>query len=127
MSADYSFYALLYGYMPRPEGVQQKVRWFSIGFFVLYPRARTLNAPPFQGGREGVNKRAHDCASASSAVEPLRGYRKGKDESLSFFCVLLGSENPECASLSGRSGGCKQISTRNCGNRLKFLWLRYLR
>ena len=77
-----------------PEGVQQKVRWFSIGPFVLYPRARTLNAPPYQGGREGVNFRAHDCASASSAVEPLRGYRSEKRKFLAFLLLLNELSSP---------------------------------
>ena len=51
-------------------------------------RARTLESPPFQGGWEGVNFRAHDCAPASSAVEPLRGYEKGRSKGLPFFVIL---------------------------------------
>jgi len=62
-------------------------------WYPFNPRgARTLDAPPFQGGWEGVNKRAHDCVSASSAVEPLRGgYRKGKMKVFPFFahCTIL--------------------------------------
>lgn len=60
MSADYSFYALLCGFMPRPEGVRKgKMKVFP--FFVRPSGARTLESPPFQGGWEGVNYRAHDC------------------------------------------------------------------
>ena len=35
MSADYSFYALLCGFMPRPEGVQKRETKVS-RFFVFY-------------------------------------------------------------------------------------------
>ena len=88
MSTDYSFYALLCGFMPRPEGVQKR-RTRVLLFFFVFTRARTLDAPPFQGGWEGVNFRAHDCAPASSAVEPLRGYRREERELFSFFCSIV--------------------------------------
>ena len=35
MSADYSFYALLCGFMPRPEGVRREEREF-FSFFLFY-------------------------------------------------------------------------------------------
>ena len=47
-----------------------------------------------------------------SRVRAPEGVRKGKDENLSLFCAPPGSENPGCASLPGRLGGCKQKSTR---------------
>ena len=54
MSKDYSFYALLCGYMPRPEGVQ-KGKDESLSLFYAPQGVRTLDTPPFQGGWEGVN------------------------------------------------------------------------
>ena len=56
MSADYSFYALLCGFMPRPEGVLKARNESFSFFFVPTQGARTLKSPPFQGGREGVKK-----------------------------------------------------------------------
>ena len=60
MSADYSFYATLCGYMPRPEGVQ-KGKDESLSLFCAPLGNEALESPPFQGGWEGVNSRAHDC------------------------------------------------------------------
>ena len=55
MSTDYSFYALLCGYMPRPEEVQKRETKVSRFLFFVPPRvARTLAKPPLQKGGWGI-------------------------------------------------------------------------
>ena len=60
--------------------------------------ARILDTPPFQGGWEGVNNMSTRLPTASSAVEPLRGYEKGRSKGLPFFVPVcyLSPKPPFC-------------------------------
>ena len=86
MSADYSFYALLCGFMPRPEGVQQKVRWFFHRTFCYIPSgSENPDCASLPGRMGGCKQTSTRLPTASSAVEPLRGYRREEREFFSFF------------------------------------------
>ncbi len=98
-----------------PEGVQKRESKGS-RFFVLC-RVMWGENPGVSSllGRSGECKYSSTrLPAASSAVEPLRGYRSENRKVLAFFvlCRVMWGENPGVSSLSGRSGGCKYPSTR---------------
>ena len=81
MSTDYSFYALLCGYMPRPEGVQK--RKIERSSFFLLPRERKPGCASLPG-RIGGCKQKITCKSRW-------GDKKTKDKNIGpGFAVKMG-------------------------------------
>ena len=87
MSADYSFYALMCGYMPRPEGVL-KGKDESLSLFCAPLGSENPGVASLPGRLGGCKLSSTRLPTASSAVEPLRGYRSEKRKFLAFFMLL---------------------------------------
>ena len=92
MSADYSFYALLCGFMPRPEGVQKRRTRVLLFFLCLLGENPGYASLPGRLG--GCKLSSTRLPTASSAVEPLRGYRSEKRKFLAFLLLLNELSNP---------------------------------
>ena len=88
MSTDYSFYALLCGYMPRPEGVQKR-RTRVLLFFCAPFGSENPEYASLSGRLGGCKLSSTRLPTASSAVEPLRGYRREEREFFSFLFYVV--------------------------------------